>query len=128
MQNRLTLNFKVNFLLRLILIILKNQSLKGIMGLKLTVLLVFELTLSVTRLYFTVSVKKIASNVVCRYPRSAIICPIYFFYSFFFLISRYLNRFRLAFLYSAQVSFKDYALTLTDENHIQSDILIVQRM
>lgn len=91
--------------------------------------LVFELTLSVTCLYFTVSVEKIASNVVCRYPRSAIICPIYSFYSFFFLISRYLNRFRLAFLYSAQRnSFKDYVLTLTDENHIQSDILIVQRM
>lgn len=90
--------------------------------------LVFELTLSVTCLYFTVSVEKIASNVVCGYPRSAIICPIYSFHSFFFLIFRYLNRFRLAFLYSAQVSFKNYALTLTDGNHIQSDILIVQRM
>lgn len=50
------------------------------------------------------------------------------FIPFFFLIFRYLNRFRLAFLYSAQVSFKNYALTLTDGNHIQSDILIVQRM
>ena len=88
--------------------------------------LVFELTLSVICLYFIVGVEKIASNVVCRYSRSVIICPIYSFYSFFPPL--FLIYFRLAFLYSAQDSFKDYALILADENHIQSDILIVQRM
>lgn len=38
------------------------------------------------------------------------------------------NSLRLAFFHSNQVSAQDYALTLEDENHIQSNVLLAQRM
>lgn len=48
-------------------------------------------------------------------------------YLIIFLSFFYLSNLILAFLRSDQVSSQEYTFSLGDKNHIQSDVLIIQR-